>query len=171
MLKNRMTALLAAATMTVALGAATAPAATAAESSTSYVVTTAAMPQNVIDSAVAGGGMTTMASPVGSTWNDHRGRKVVLRIDAQNKLWTKHNVNRNVPRVATQYPDSSRAEAGTSWEYFTTFQQRNGTTITRTQQVRTVVDFRNVDGNPQGVITSYCVGITRCPDWINQVVG
>ncbi|WP_230672480.1 hypothetical protein [Rathayibacter sp. Leaf248] len=171
MSKRRTTALFATMVMAVVLGASGAPVATAAEISARYVVTTAAMPQSVVDSGVAGGGMTTMASPVASSWNDHRGRRVVLRADAQNKLWTKHNMNRNVPRVATQYPDSSRAESGTSWEYFTTFQQRNGTKITRQQQVRTVVDFRNVGGSPQGVITAYCVGLVRCPDWIDQVVG
>jgi hypothetical protein len=169
-IRRKIAPLLASALVFTSIGV-NAPAASASVSSEESLVTTAAMPQSVIDAQGEGLGAMPLASPVGSFWNDHRNRRVVLRIEAQNKLWYQHNMNRNVPRVATQYPDSSRAEAGSSWEYFTTFQQREGTRITRTQQVRTVVDFRAVDGDPQGVITSYCVGLTRCPDWINQVVG
>jgi hypothetical protein len=140
-----------------------------------HIVTTAAMPGSVAMAAEDGDPLVAplQASPVGSRWQDHRNRLVVLRISAQQHIYSKHGLNRKVPRVATEYPDSSHAEHGDSWEYFTTFIKSTDGKIEATERVRTVVDFRNVDGDPQGVVTEYCLTTPGqiCPAWINEVVG
>jgi hypothetical protein len=114
------------------------------------------------------------ASPVGSRWQDHMDRLVVLRIAAQSKIYFTHNLNRTVVRVATQQPDSGEANAGSAWKYLTTFLKvdpENGE-IEDSVVVKTIADFRDVDGDPQGVVTSYCDGIDgACPSWVNETVG
>lgn len=89
----------------------------------------------------------------------------------QSKIYFTHGLNRTVPRVATQFPDSSSQGSGTSWNYRTTFQRRTNGQVVASVLVKTVVDFRNYDGDPYGVVTSYCDGMTVCPTWVNSVVG
>jgi hypothetical protein len=140
-----------------------------------YVVVTAAMPKSMIDAALRHEvvAQPDEASAVSTRWQDYMDRLVVLRITSQSKIYFKHNLNYTAVRVATQQPDSGRLEYGSTWEYITTFEkvEENGE-ISDSQQVRTLADFRNVDGDPQGVFTSYCIGIQgACPSWINETVG
>jgi hypothetical protein len=141
----------------------------------SYTVITAAMPKSMIQDALRHDPALSpnQASLVGSRWQDYKDRLVVLRVAAQSKIYFKHNLNRTAVRVATQQPDSGRLEYGSTWEYITTFLkvEKDGS-VSDSQKVRTLVDFRNVDGDPQGVITSYCLGIEgACPAWVDETVG
>ncbi|QIS45912.1 hypothetical protein [Clavibacter capsici] len=165
--------------MAVTAGAPTAAYASTAASNQNaphhYVVVTAAMPKNMVDAALRHEVIShpDEASQVSTRWQDYMDRLVVMRIAAQSKIYFKHNLNYTAVRVATQQPDTGRQEYGSTWEYITTFEkiEENGE-ISDSQQVRTLVDFRNVDGDPQGVVTSYCLGIDgACPSWINETVG
>jgi hypothetical protein len=140
-----------------------------------YVVVTAAMPKSMIDAALKHEAVAQPdeASPVSTRWQDYKDRLVVLRIEAQNKIYFKHNLSYTAVRVATQQPDSGQPDAGDAWEYLTTFLKVDPETgeVEDSVVVRTIADFRIVDGDPQGVVTSYCDGIQgACPSWVNETV-
>jgi hypothetical protein len=155
-----------------AYGATAAP---SKDASHHYVVVTAAMPKSMIDAALKHQvvAQTDEASEVSTRWQDYKDRLVVLRITAQSKIYFKHNLNYTAVRVATQEPDSGEPDAGSAWKYLTTFLKVDPETgeVEDSVVVKTIVDFRDVDGDPQGVVTSYCDGIEgACPSWVNETV-
>lgn len=91
------------------------------------------------------------------------------------KITGKHNLSTDVARVSTQRPKSRVDESATSRVYRADFQHvvcsHNICRVAATRTVRTVVNpSRLSDGNPRGVITSYCEGIVWCESWVKNAI-
>ena len=122
--------------------------------------------------------------PVGSAQataahiTDPYGRSVRVPSRVITKLVAKHNLQ--LAALATWLPRSKLAEAnGTRKEYRIRLVRvrcarlpilgrvcwRTGAGVT----LLSVVDYRtNRQGLQQGLITAYCLGMDRCPDWVNR---
>lgn len=108
-----------------------------------------------------------------NSWLDHRARRVHLRAAAADKIRIRHNVTDGLARITTQYPDSSFAGSGSSWIYNTTVKRYVGGRLEDSVVMKTVVEFgnRQADSLPYGLVTSYCLGMVRCPDWTARIIG
>ncbi len=123
-----------------------------------------------------GGGSTAVVA----SWRA-AGKTIDLRWNVEQKILTKHNVTAKTVRVATQYADKSHPDSLTAIVYETTlvkyrvnaFSWLVPPEIEDQVTLRTIVDFRTntPDGKQKGVISSYCEGMERCPDWVNQISG
>ncbi len=122
------------------------------------------------------------ANPVVDSWRAG-GRTINLRLNAAQKLENKHNLSPKVTRIATQHPDRIEPDGNshTAFVYRTTLVKYQYSPfawlfpppIEASVVLKTVVDFRTntPDGKQMGVVTSFCEGMVRCPDWVNQANG
>ncbi|WP_162802860.1 hypothetical protein [Ornithinimicrobium avium] len=122
-----------------------------------------------------------------SSWTDYRGRKIQVRLGYWDpggdsgwgyaKYSGKHNLTTRAVRAATAYTPNWEDQASstvyyqvvhkyecTGWGPWRTCKVVGSTTV------RTVHDRRVLtDGDPKGVVTSYCLGYwPRCPDWVKN---
>lgn len=117
------------------------------------------------------------SSKVIASWNDHGGRLVNARQAAVTKISTKHGVTSLGPvKLATRLPTGGTSVlSGTSRTYLSNLQWRvcNGWScpVKASVKFKVVVDFRSVSGGTFGLVTGYCVGMTVCPTWVNNVQG
>lgn len=120
----------------------------------------------------------TATAKVGWYWKDNRNRTINLRTDANHKLVTKHNVTMKVARTTTKYPQTTKNPSSTRWEYRTPVNDvrcsgwgifRKCKIVGKTT-VLAVVDFRILshDKKSKGIVTTYCPGVTKCPDYVKN---
>lgn len=107
-----------------------------------------------------------------NSWFDHQLRRVVIRQTAADKLRIKHNVSVTMARVATQYPDTSVAGANTDRVYRAEILRIVSGRVADRTTLKVVVEFgnRQADGHPYGVVTAYCEGVSKCPDWATRIL-
>jgi hypothetical protein len=109
---------------------------------------------------------------------DRYGHSVRVPAKVIVKLSAKHNVT--LVAIARWLPRSKlKKAAGTRKEYRITLVKVHcetlppaGRTCWRTDEtvvLRSIVDYRmNRQGLQQGLITTYCDGMVRCPSWVNR---
>jgi len=115
-------------------------------------------------------------NPVYDRWKVN-GKKITVRVNQSIKVTVKHNLTLYTVKWAMQHASSVSPEirngkrVGRNLVYTTDAYRTAGLygPIERTITIRTVVSFdkNRDDGENQGIITSYCVGMTRCPGWVN----
>ena len=114
-----------------------------------------------------------------ATWSDNAGKPVAMRWGSNTwgyrKIVDKHNLTTAAARTTTKYPASKVAESASSVVYTTPVHKYTctvlGCKIVETRTLRAVVNpIRLADGSPKGVITTYCEGVTWCPDWVKGAV-
>lgn len=122
------------------------------------------------------------ASPVAYSWRDVTGRTVNLRSNVHAKIVSKHNVTWRVARAVTQYPETSQygVRTRTDGEYRTPVHEIQCTgalwwrkcRVVRTVSLFARVDFRTdtSDRRGYGVVTTYCEGMTACPDFVKNAL-
>lgn len=120
------------------------------------------------------------ANAAGLHLKDRYGHSVRVSSGVVAKLGTKHNLT--VPTLAVWLPRSRLADAtGTRKEYSIRLVRVRcetfpiiGRLCWRTNErlvLLSVVDYRiNSQGVQQGLITAYCLGMVRCPAWVNRPV-
>lgn len=113
------------------------------------------------------------------TWNDNQYLQVVLRQGTSTWGWTKiqskHRATLAMAKKTTQFPRTRTVQGG-SIVYTTpamTFTCWLGwCSIDRQMTVKTVFETTRLsDGFAKGVITTHCVGVTVCPQWVRDVAG
>ena len=131
----------------------------------------------------SGGVVVAAASPVTRSWRERDGQLVVLRSNIESKVVNKHNLTWQAVRTSTQYPKTKVKESGadgTTYKYETPVQRIECSggwwifkkcKVAETVTLRTIVNFRKVDANPMGVVTSYCVaGSLACPGYVKSAL-
>lgn len=114
-----------------------------------------------------------------STWQDNKNLTVALRWGSSTWGWSKisakHDVTVNMIKKTTQFP-RSRDVQGNSYVYVTPANHFTcwlaACWIDKTMDVKVVSDNTKLsDRLPKGVITSYCIGVTVCPQWVRDAAG
>lgn len=114
-----------------------------------------------------------------ATWTDNKAKKVAMRQGTSTwghiKVTTKHNATTSVARTTTKFPKSRVVESSSSIRYRTPVYKMVCNMFTcwaeKTLMVRAIVNPTiQSDGQPRGIITTYCEGITWCPDWVKNAV-
>jgi hypothetical protein len=110
-----------------------------------------------------------------ATWRAKDGKTVTLRRAAYDKIVSKHNLTTAVvKRVTTSYSSRLGAGSATAFNYFLEAKQFtcNMLTcwVTASMWVQTTVDYRAITGGTFGVVTTYCHGVTRCPNWVKNAL-
>ncbi|MEV7613013.1 hypothetical protein [Streptomyces sp. NPDC089799] len=88
-------------------------------------------------------------------------------------LSAEHNI-RKCSVVNAALNGSVDARSGSHWTYIayainrSTRKQIKIVAIVQHAQSTDDRKFKATDGYPIGVITAYCVGVNKCPDWVNQ---
>jgi RHS repeat-associated protein len=117
-------------------------------------------------------------NPVAASWLGPDGIPINLRYLIADKIWAKHNLSPQAVQTVTEGPDSWYTEdykrSKTVVEYHAIVELIDCLDYTpfcwsaESHDVRVVVDYRWVDETTTyGVVTAYCVGLVRCPDWVN----
>ncbi|WP_157017981.1 hypothetical protein [Cryptosporangium arvum] len=118
------------------------------------------------------------------SWSDATGATVYLRRGSWNgktgwgyeKVTRYHNLNVAAVRLTTRYPESRSLVAGTKYNYVTPVHHVRCSgwwlfrrcEIVETVDVTVGVDFRNVGSGSFGVVTAFCSGDPKCPDWVRN---
>ncbi len=109
---------------------------------------------------------------------DQYGRVVPVPYSVREKIRTKHGINWNtlqwlIGRLSQVSAQNSAVvyvspvyEIRCTTSFFTTSCSPTG----RSVSVKMVVDFKSVNGKTFGLVTTYCLGTTVCPSWINNPV-
>ena len=105
-------------------------------------------------------------------------RRINIRVNAMIKVNVKHNLDVATVKWATQHNSHNFWETDKNGKvskvnriYITDIVHVKDNGVVATETIRTVVSFRlnPSDAYSQGVITSYCVGKIRCPNWVTQI--
>jgi hypothetical protein len=119
-----------------------------------------------------------------ATWKDSKGATVYLRQGSWNgksgwgygKISKYHNLSVAAVRTVTKYPQRRAHVAGQKYNYYTPVEHVRCSgwwvfrrcKVVEAVQVTVGVDFRSVGTGSFGVVTAFCSGSTRCPDWVKQ---
>ncbi|MFG1922280.1 hypothetical protein [Cryptosporangium sp. NPDC048952] len=117
-----------------------------------------------------------------ASWKDNTGAVVYLRRGSWNgkngwgfeKVTRYHNLNIAAVRLTTQFPESRNHISGHKYHFTTPVHHVRCTgwwifrdcQIVETVDVTIGVDFRDVGNGSFGVVTAFCTGDPRCPDWV-----
>lgn len=91
------------------------------------------------------------------------------------KLADAHNVSMLAAKTGMKYAPTRKLVGGTTYNYDHPVQlitcKWYGCYVEKSVTLRVGHDFRKLsDGKPMGVITGFCIGSTKCPDWVNKAV-
>lgn len=110
-----------------------------------------------------------------ATWRAKDGKTVTLRRAAYEKIVNKHNLTTAVvKRVTTSYSSRLGAGSATAFNYFLEAKQFTCNMLTcwvsASVWVQSTVDYRAITGGTFGVVTTYCQGVTLCPNWVKNAL-
>lgn len=110
-----------------------------------------------------------------ASWRAKDGNTVTLRRAAYDKIVTKHNLTTAVvKRVTTSYSSRLGAGSATAFNYFLEAKQITCNVLTcwvsNSLWVQSTVDYRAISGGTFGVVTTYCQGVTLCPNWVKNAL-
>jgi hypothetical protein len=124
------------------------------------------------------GTVTPQAEPelgVVSSWTSKDDRTVYLRKSPYEKIRSKHNLTVAAVKRVTTDAELILPEGGpTNFNYYLKVYKVScnifGCTAKTFLNVRVLVDYRKTGGTSQtyGVVTAYCEGLVRCPDWVKN---
>ena len=112
-------------------------------------------------------------------WDEWRKWGIVVRRTAGEKIGPLHNVSIKAVKATTLWPATTERDPNadnTTWIYRSPVDLvKCSTAITcktlETRTVRVVHNYRKLDyldKESMGLITAYCEGYTKCPDWVNE---
>lgn len=110
-----------------------------------------------------------------ASWKAKDGNLVYLRRAAYDKIRLKHNLTTAVvKRVTTSYSSRLGAGSATNYNYFLEAKQFTCNMFTcwvsKSIWVQSTVDYRKITSGTFGVVTTYCQGVTWCPDWVKNAL-
>lgn len=123
-----------------------------------------------------------------ATWKDRFNRTIYLRagyntvVDYRGfglaHMWGKHNVTTAVARTVTKTDTRPDYVSGEKWNFDAKAQRWlcsgwgfwSSCKLTGNINVRVAHDFRHAKPYPGsfGIVTAYCTGYVRCPDWVQR---
>lgn len=129
----------------------------------------------------------TGLAPVAKHWIDQWGSRINIRANIYEKLVLTHNLNPSIVRRLMQTYNGVKGREVVrgkvvphNWEYFFRMAYVRDDPLSQLKwrlfglaaaytTIRVLVSFRPApDGLSFGIVTAYCLGSLRCPNWVNR---